>query len=548
MAGPWEKYSTADKARGITVEFPNAQGAGPWSKYAQPERQMTPEQREQGMAELKGRIGQDQQGDFLTRFREGLDDATRGLAQGLTFGASDEIMAGLNTPIEMASGALSGEDSGKGFGERISGAYDRSLDRERALDAQARERSPAASLAGEIVGGVTSGGGLAKGGVTLLNAARPTAASMIGRGAAEGAAYGGVYGFNTGEGVQDRLSNAASGAALGAATGGAVGALGARQAAKASFKAAPTSEELRSAAQAAYQSADDAGVIVGKPRIDRMLAGLKDRLAEEGMDPTLHANVTAAFNRLAGESGNNVTFKGLDILRRVANSAGRNLNNPDEARLAGHIVDAIDDVMNNLRPSDVIGGDAKAASKAIVQGRDLWKRMRKNELLENLIERATDRVGANYTAAGMQTAIRQELRSLLQNKRNIRGFSKEEKAMIRGIVRGGPVENVFRMLGKFAPRGVVGATLGGGAGMAATGGNPLGAAVVWGAGEAGKRASAAMTTQKLNNLIEFVRRGGPRALEALPAPERQALEAALGGAVALEQEVILPQQRMPAAQ
>ncbi|MFZ1741764.1 MAG: hypothetical protein WAT93_02860 [Pontixanthobacter sp.] len=522
MAGPWEKYASADQS-------------GPWSKYASADsaRQIDPQKRAAAMGELKGRIEAPK--SMLSGARQAIGASVENIAQGLTLGASDEILAGLQTPIEMASGAMSGEDSGKGILDRISSAYSRGLASERGQLTESRRRNPVASAVGELAGGMVTGGGLAKGGVTLLNAARPTYASMIGRGAAEGAGYGAVYGFNTGEGVDDRLSKAATGATVGAATGGVVGAAGARSASRAASAGMPTAEQLKAASTAAYDRAEQAGVLIDKGRIDRMVADLQARLANEGADATLHSGVIAAFNRLKAESGNHVTFKGMDILRRVANSAGRSLNNPDEGRLAGHIVDSIDDVMNNLRPVDVISGDPRAASTAIVEGRELWKRMRKTELLDELLTRAEDRVAANYTAAGMQTAIRQELRTLLNNKRNIRGFSKAEKDMMRAVVRGSSVENLMRHLGKFAPRGVVGATLGGGAGYAV--GGPAGAAVVWGVGEGAKQISATMTATRMRNLVEAVRNGGPRVLKSLPGVERQFIEAVLAGATPIPIEM-----------
>lgn len=106
--------------------------------------------------------------------------------------------------------------------------------------------------------------------------------------------------------------------------------------------------------------------------------------------------------------------------------------------------------------------------------------------------------------------------------------------MIRGIVRGGPMENFLRHIGKFAPRGIVGTTLSGGAGYAM--GGPVGAAAMLGVGEAAKRTSSAITNQKMQNLIEAVRRGGPRVVEKLTDKQRSILESAIvSGELTLEQ-------------
>ncbi len=479
---------------------------------------------------------------MLTSARETLGDATSGLAQGLTFGFGDELLAAGMTVPEMISGAVSGEDTGKGVGGRISDSYGRALQKNRDLDKTASTRSPIASTAAEIVGGVTSGGGLAKGGVTLLNAAKPTYKSMIGRGAAEGAAYGAVHGFGTGEGLENRIQKAGAGLATGALTGGAVGAVAGRSASRAASRNVMTADDLKAAANQVYDAADNLGVVVQPTSYQALVQRLYSRLVNEGVDPTLHPGVLSAFKRLEELQNQPVSFKTLDIIRRVANSAGKSIQNRDEGRLAGIMVDEIDKLMNGLRPTDVVQGNGAAAGKLIQEARNLWSRARKSETLENVVERAMDRVGANYTSAGFQTAIRQEVKALLKN--GGRGFSKAEVGMMRDLVRGASVQNILRHIGKLAPRGVVGATLGGGVGY--TLGGPAGAAAIWGVGEGAKRASSAMTQRNLNGLIEFVRRGGPRVLQKLPAKQRAMLDAAIaGGQVTMEQLGLAPASPQP---
>lgn len=521
MAGPWEAYqqqgAPADQAPlRITVRPQDA--AGPWQAYAsQPAASEQPAPTAPSM---------------LESIHQTVSDVTTGLGQGATFGFADELVAAGLTPIELGIGLVTGSDEGKGIGSRISDSYGRAIGKVRADVKQAKERSPVASTIGEIGGGVLSAGGLAKQGVTLLNPATQGYRQMIGRGAAEGAAYGGVHGAGTGEGVEGRVDQAAKGAAIGAGAGGVFGAAGARIANKAAARSAPTLDELRTATNLAYKEAENANVIIRPDRYQAVVDRLFTRLANEGVDPTLHPGVMAAFKRLEDLKGAPVPFQTLDILRRVANGAGKNIANPDERRLARLMVEEIDDLMGNLKPSDVMTGDGAMAGEMIRAGRQLWSRVRKSEALENVIERATNRVGANYTAAGFQTAVRQEIKSILNNPRKLRGFSKEEVSMMKGIARGGSTENLLRMVGKFAPRGVVSGGLMG----AATASNPVLGLTAWGASEAARSASAAITKKKLSTLVEAVRRGGPRVLNALSAKQRSILDSAIaGGEITLEQ-------------
>ena len=119
--------------------------------------------------------------------------AIDGVAQGLTFGFSDEIAAG------MASGG------------GLWGDYDEELAAERARMAENKELAGGYELAGQLAGGVTNAAGLMKSGVTML-AKNPTMLKAAG----EGALYGAAHGFGAGEdGFENRAKNAAVSGAIG---------------------------------------------------------------------------------------------------------------------------------------------------------------------------------------------------------------------------------------------------------------------------------------------------------------------------------------------
>lgn len=149
-----------------------------------------------------------------------------GGGQGLTFGFGDEIAAGLMTPIEMAVGAFTGEDSGKGLLDRVGDSYDRNLDIQRQMLGEARKNNPVAAMAGELSGAaMTMGRGARLGLSPTANAVKAGAGTggLIKAGLKEGAAYGGLYGFGSGEGgVSERLGGAAAGGLSGALVGGAI--------------------------------------------------------------------------------------------------------------------------------------------------------------------------------------------------------------------------------------------------------------------------------------------------------------------------------------
>jgi hypothetical protein len=168
------------------------------------------------------------------------------------------------------------------------------------------------------------------------------------------------------------------------------------------------------------------------------------------------------------------------------------------------------------------------------EARALWSRTSKSQLIDNLIERAQLRAGANYTQAGMETALRHEFKSLAMNKRRMRGFTKEQVDAVKKVANGGKLENTLRILGKFDPTtGGMGTAISMGlsGGFAVpTGGMSLALPAI---GFAAKRGATAMTRTNVEAAREaLVGRGLPSAApqtRAVPTQPNAALPAAIGG-------------------
>lgn len=139
-------------------------------------------------------------GKALNTFREGL--------QGMTFGLSDEIGAGL---AALAAVPATGQDFTL---ENLSKAYTDIRDNVRAEQNAFREENPKTAMAANVVGGIVSGvpGRIIKTAGTVLN------------GAVSGAVAGGVsgYGFSDAENPVDQVSDSGTGAVAGAVLGAAI--------------------------------------------------------------------------------------------------------------------------------------------------------------------------------------------------------------------------------------------------------------------------------------------------------------------------------------
>jgi hypothetical protein len=435
-----------------------------------------------------------------------LKDATQGVGQGLTLGFGDEMFAAGLTPVVMAKRAIRGDDAGKGFGERVSNAYSAALANERTQNKEAYERSPIAHTVGEITGGVMTAGNLAKSGVTLLNAAKPTMANMALRGAGEGAAYGLATGFGRGEGFEDRKNQAVLNALIGAGTGAATGGISGWLANNAAKKTIPSAADLKTQATAAYKSAENAGVVFQPQRYATAVDDWFTSAANRGLDPTLTPNSVAAFKRLEELKGIPLSLQTLEQQRKILNNASKlaasSKNSADEA-IANSAIRKLDAFVQDNTNVLFSGGNPDAAAKALQEARGLWRRAAKSEQIADVLSRAEIRSG-QYSQSGMENALRTEFRQIAMNPKKLRGFTDAEQAAIKKVATGGSMENILRLAGKFAIRGPIsGGVVAGTAAM-----NPTAAAALALAGEVAKRGAGRMTINNAKMVDALIRSGG----------------------------------------
>lgn len=167
MAGPWEKYQRKQPED------------GPWTRY----NTQGPE------AETSAVAG-------------GVDAFGRGIADMVTLGAADEIGAGARWL------------GGKILPWQENVTYDEALQEVRDSDRKAAEENPISNAAGQVVGAVGGGVGLAKAGLSATARAAKGGAGLGKLSAAsalDGAAISALDGFNSGEGLDNRLSEAGEG-------------------------------------------------------------------------------------------------------------------------------------------------------------------------------------------------------------------------------------------------------------------------------------------------------------------------------------------------
>ena len=234
---------------------------------------------------------------------------------------------------------------------------------------------------------------------------------------------------------------------------------------------APTVQELKGQAGQQYKFAEDVGAVFKKNSYNQFANKLESTLAKEGLDKTLQPRVYAALERIKDTKNSNVTLENMEILRRIGQAAGSSAD-ASERRLASIMVDNLDDFVETAQPSQLAKGSSEAVS-ALTDARELWKRAKKTEILDDLVASAELRADANFSQSGMENALRRKLVTLADNPKKLRAFTKEEQNAIKVAAKGGSIQNALRLVGKLAPTGIVSG--GGSVGLGYLAGGPIGA-------------------------------------------------------------------------
>ena len=140
------------------------------------------------------------------------------------------------------------------------------------------------------------------------------------------------------------------------------------------------------------------------------------------------------------------------------------------------------------------------AADDLANARNIWARMKKSELIDTALEKASRQ------ASGLENGIRIQFRQILNNPRLRRSFNADEIKLLDDVVKGDFSTNTLRRLGKLSPgtgaqSNVLNAMMGTGlgAGVGGTLGGPVGAAIgagaVQGLGYGAQRGAEALTTR-----------------------------------------------------
>ena len=283
----------------------------------------------------------------------------------------------------------------------------------------------------------------------------------------------------------------------------------------------PTAEETKRAAQRAYKSAEESGVIFTPGAAKRLREDVVEQLSDFGYNPGNQPGTANVLKEIDRIQDNVFAFKELENIRKQAMRVGGLANESDRAA-ARKIVNSIDDLVKSPRVGtsildhDVIAGpvaqsigikaDVQTAAQQISEARAAWSRLMKHGEITDAIERAKANAATAGSGSNLENTMRQALKSVMLNKEATRNFTPDEMKALKSAVEGDLIQNTLRFFGKAAPTGIVSGILSGGGGAAVLG--PVGAIGVPAAGYLSKRAADQMEREKAQRLLDLILSGG----------------------------------------
>ncbi len=316
----------------------------------------------------------------------------------------------------------------------------------------------------------------------------------------------------------------------GALFGGGVGAIAPNALARRANSAlVPTAENLGASGSAKFEAVKNLGVTLDPTTVSKGLGGIKTKLAEDfggakeldnvvGMLSSAQVKAApeapgalAALTGVKPKAKAPVNIDELQTLRSQLGKAGLS-NDAMTRQIAQDAQSHLDDFIGNIKPEQVLSGDATKAVDLLKSARGDWAAQRRAQTVAGRIELGD--LNTDTMTTGNPNAGRQAIKSVLRPDMNgrtqasRRGFDRPEQDFMRNIVGGNTLGNALRFIGGNAL--VPGSAAGAGIGAAIATGDPRYLALA-GAGYGARRLAGAVTKRQERLLDEMVRSRSPLA-------------------------------------
>jgi len=305
--------------------------------------------------------------------------------------------------------------------------------------------------------------------------------------------------------------------------------------------------ELRQQADALYTEMRHRDVQLTPQAVQSLRQGMGDVVGNLRAVYPEHARwIDTVGNTLAQEP----TIEALDTLRskmQQALTTPTGATTPDQLRVGSQLVDEIDNfigaVARHPQAMTTGTGDPARVGQILTQARDIWRRMRNVQTVENLTESAGIRNATTHMGGNAQNFTKQKLRDFVDPTKNkaLAGLSPAELRQLRRVVMGTPATGLLKTLGNLSPTKGLGMLLNTTLAWPTAGKFP---AIAMPLGYAANVGGARLQAHEVEQLLRLLAGGGPAPRAPLPTTVPLRSPAGLVGASV----VAAPLVRSPADQ
>ena len=347
-----------------------------------------------------------------------------------------------------------------GMADRLAGYMGgQGTDAEVAKTATARERSPYASVVGDVAGSVAIP---AFGAEALAARMGGNLAARAGAYGATGAATGAAQGAGntyTGE-LSDYARNALIGGGIGGTLGAAGGAIFGRGPAV-SRAQVPTQEELWAAKNVGYNALGNSGARYEQSALRDVANATEQRLLADRFhwrdSPGTWRGIEEA--RVGGAPGQLNTGPSapidpgnIDFIVKGLNKIPRTPERATDRESASIVKRALNDFVENPPAGAVLPGTERAAAQASTLARAArgdYSGYKRVQAIDELINNAANTSGATNSGLNLQNELRKGVRTFVKEKEGIspatkQGFTQDEIDALTGYTRGTNTTNLLR--------------------------------------------------------------------------------------------------------
>lgn len=256
--------------------------------------------------------------------------------------------------------------------------------------------------------------------------------------------------------------------------------------------ALPTKEQLFETGSKLYKEIDQTGAAVKSRRYTDLVNRIEAEAMDSGLNKALTPKSMAVIREMRTINDVDVPLSQLDTFRKMAGAAAGDVTNNVDSSIGMIIRNQIDDLLDNAHSGTVkyMGDNPQELGKKMKMARDVWGRARKSEVIEEAFSKA------ELGASGFENGVRIQFRSILNNKKKAKLFTKDELGAMRAVVQGDSDANLAKLIGKFgfSDKGTTSA-LGGSVGVALGGafGGPIAAVTIPLVGQVSKKLASRMT-------------------------------------------------------